>query len=125
MLFSACFRLLNYFKSFFLFFLIFLSQTYLSAQFVGNNLAILVSAASSHNNTVSVVEMDQTIVGKAVIQTIAIPGTYTNAIRVSSYIGDHFFYVYHISLSQTLLNPYLRQLQLNIFSIIINLYTVN
>lgn len=60
-----------------------MSQTYLKAQFNGDNLAILVAAASVNNTTVSVVEIDKTTVGQSAIQTIAIPGTGTDAIRVS------------------------------------------
>lgn len=52
--------------------------------FNNNSLAILVSAASANNTTVSVVEIDKTTAGQSAIQTISIPGTGTDAIRVSS-----------------------------------------
>ena len=54
------------------------------AQFSENNLAILVAAAASSNNTtVSVVEINKTTAGQTAIQTIDIPGTGANPIRVS------------------------------------------
>lgn len=48
-----------------------------------NNLAVLVAAASANNTTVSVIEIDKTTVGQSAIQIINLPGTGTDAIRVS------------------------------------------
>ncbi|MBK8413270.1 MAG: hypothetical protein IPL22_01370 [Bacteroidetes bacterium] len=44
---------------------------------------MLVAAASASNTTVSVVELDKVTAGQSPIQTISIPGTGANAIRVS------------------------------------------
>lgn len=53
------------------------------AQFSNDNLAILVAAASANNTTVSVVEINKVDEGQTAIQTIGIPGTGDDAIRVS------------------------------------------
>lgn len=53
------------------------------AQFNENNLAILVAAASTNNTTVSVVEINKVDESQTAIQTISIPGTGSDAIRVS------------------------------------------
>lgn len=77
-------------------------------QFSNDNLAILVAAASANNTTVSVVEINKTSEGQTAIQTIPIPGTGTDAIRVSgsatstlyaanSYDGTLFCFTGHLS----------------------------
>lgn len=54
------------------------------AQFSESNLAVIVAASNTANNTTaSVVEINKTTESQTAIQTIAIPGTGTNAIRVS------------------------------------------
>ncbi len=53
------------------------------AQFNNNNLAVLIAAASVSNTTVSVAEIQKSGSNQMPVQTIAIPGTGTNAIRVS------------------------------------------
>jgi uncharacterized repeat protein (TIGR02543 family) len=52
-------------------------------QFANDNLAIVVAAASANNTTASVIEINKTDVNQTPIQTILIPGTGVNAIRVS------------------------------------------
>lgn len=54
-----------------------------TAQFSNNNLAIIVADASATNTTANIVEINKNSAGQSAIQTIAIPGTGTNAIRVS------------------------------------------
>ncbi|NBU46508.1 MAG: hypothetical protein EBS34_03515, partial [Flavobacteriales bacterium] len=51
--------------------------------FGSNNLAVVVAAASANNTTASVVEINKTSGAQSAIQTISIPGTGPNAIRVS------------------------------------------
>ncbi len=52
-------------------------------QFGPNNLAVLVADTIANNTTVRVVEINKTAENQTAIHTIAIPGTGTNAIRVS------------------------------------------
>jgi len=54
------------------------------ANFTPGNLALLVTAANSSNTTGSVVEINTTTANQAAIQTIAIPGTGTDAYRLSA-----------------------------------------
>jgi uncharacterized repeat protein (TIGR02543 family) len=51
--------------------------------FGSNNLAVIVAAASASNTTVSIVEINKSTASQSAIQTISIPGTGANAIRVS------------------------------------------
>jgi hypothetical protein len=52
--------------------------------FGSDNLAVLLAASSSANNTtVSVVEIDKVTANQAAVQTIPVPGSGPNAIRVS------------------------------------------
>ncbi|MBK6641652.1 MAG: hypothetical protein IPG39_10640 [Bacteroidetes bacterium] len=53
------------------------------SSFNSSSIAVLVAAASASNTTVSVVELDKVTAGQSPIQTISIPGTGANAIRVS------------------------------------------
>jgi hypothetical protein len=48
-----------------------------------DNLVLIVAAASASNTTASVVEINKINIGQSAIQTIAIPGIGSNAIRVS------------------------------------------
>jgi len=65
--------------------LLVLCSTSASAQqtFGSGNLAVLLAAASANNTTVSVLELDKVTSNQTAIQTIAIPATGTDAIRVS------------------------------------------
>ena len=60
-----------------------LSPTMGQSSFNSSSIAILVAAASASNTTVSVVELNKVTPGQSPIQTINIPGTGSNAIRVS------------------------------------------
>ena len=51
--------------------------------FTPGNLALLVAAASANNTTGSVVEINTTAAGQSAIQAISIPGTGTDAYRIS------------------------------------------
>lgn len=53
------------------------------SSFNSSSIAVLVAAASASNTTASVVELDKITAGQSPIQTISIPGTGANAIRVS------------------------------------------
>lgn len=54
------------------------------ANFTPGNLALLVTAGSTANTTGNVVEINTTAANQAAIQTIAIPGTGTDAYRLSA-----------------------------------------
>jgi hypothetical protein len=54
------------------------------SQFAAGNLALLQTDGTTSNTTVSVVEINTSTPGQAAIQTIAIPGTGANGIRVSA-----------------------------------------
>ena len=61
-----------------------LEKRQLLAAFTAGDLAVIVAASASANNTTaSVVELSTTTANQTAIQTISIPGTGSNAIRVS------------------------------------------